>query len=255
MIPLTISNCVTVVAVDRDHAHASTRCSRCSRSAAAARSTSWPSASDPPAPGGAWASSTSRPSWPRWSRRRVAGVRVVKGFGAERVQAHRLAGRGRRLSTTVDGRRRGSGPRSCPRSTLLPNLGLIAGAALRRPPGARRPPQRSATLVAFNVYVVMLIWPLRMLGHDHRPGPAGRRRRPSGSHEVLATDPAIVDPPRPVPLPERSRSRCASRTCRFGYRGTAASGARRASTSSIAAGRVGRARRAPPAAARPPSPG
>jgi ATP-binding cassette subfamily B protein len=55
-------------------------------------------------------------------------------------------------------------------------------------------------LVAFNVYVVMLIWPLRMLGmiiaQGQRAAAAGER-----VDEILETAPVIVDAPDGRPLP------------------------------------------------------
>ena len=54
--------------------------------------------------------------------------------------------------------------------------------------------------MAFNVYVVMLIWPLRMLGMIL----AQAQRAVASSErvaEVLATAPEVVDPARPVRLP------------------------------------------------------
>jgi ATP-binding cassette, subfamily B, bacterial len=54
--------------------------------------------------------------------------------------------------------------------------------------------------VAFNVYIGLLVWPLRMLGmivaQAQRAAVSGQR-----VHEVLASEPAIVDPPHPVALP------------------------------------------------------
>ena len=56
----------------------------------------------------------------------VAGVRVVKGFGAEPVQAARLRDGGRRRLRPLDGGRPACGPRFLPALELLPNIGLIA---------------------------------------------------------------------------------------------------------------------------------
>ena len=92
----------------------------------------------------------------------VAGVRVVKGFGAERVQAARLR-------TTADAVYDRSMEAARVRATflpaleLLPNIGLIATLGY----GGHQVLAGNLSLgelVAFNVYVVMLIWPLRMLG-------------------------------------------------------------------------------------------
>ena len=55
-------------------------------------------------------------------------------------------------------------------------------------------------LVAFNAYVVLLVWPLRMLGWivamSQRAAASAQR-----VHEILATEPLVVDPPNPTPLP------------------------------------------------------
>ena len=190
----------------------------------------------------------------------VAGVRVVKGFGAEPVQAGAAPRRGRRRLRRVDGGRPGAGRPSCPALELLPNIGLIARARLRRPPGAQRQPVASAQLVAFNVYVVMLIWPLRMLGMIIAQAPAGGRRRPSGCTRSSATEPAIVDPPHAVTLPEPRGRPAAAGEVRFeGVALRATPPDRPARARRLRPRRCRRASpsrsSAPPAAARPPSPG
>src|SRR5690606_22837577 len=92
----------------------------------------------------------------------VAGVRVVKGLGAERVQAARLAGEADdvyRASMAAAMTR----ARFLPGLELIPNIGLIAVLGY----GGHQVLDGSLTLgslVAFNVYVAMLVWPLRMLG-------------------------------------------------------------------------------------------
>jgi ATP-binding cassette subfamily B protein len=56
-------------------------------------------------------------------------------------------------------------------------------------------------LVAFNSYILMLVWPLRMSGM--MIAMASRMSASAGRvHEVLATDPMIADPPRGRSLPE-----------------------------------------------------
>ena len=108
----------------------------------------------------------------------VAGVRVVKGFGAEPVQAARL----KATADAVYGRSMEAArvrATFLPALELLPNIGLIATLGY----GGHQVLNGELTLgelVGFNVYVVMLIWPLRMLGHDHRPGPAVRGGRRAG---------------------------------------------------------------------------
>jgi ATP-binding cassette subfamily B protein len=129
----------------------------------------------------------------------VAGVRVVKGFGAEGVQAARL-------KVEADDVFRESMRAAKVRATylpaleLLPNIGLIATLGY----GGHQVLAGSLTLgelVAFNVYVVMLIWPLRMLGMIIAQG---QRSAASAErvHEVLETSPGIAEPPDGRSLPE-----------------------------------------------------
>jgi ATP-binding cassette subfamily B protein len=56
-------------------------------------------------------------------------------------------------------------------------------------------------LVAFNAYVLMLVWPLRITGFLVS---VAQRALASAARvqEVLATAPAVADPPDPVPLPD-----------------------------------------------------
>lgn len=128
----------------------------------------------------------------------VAGVRVVKGFGAERVQAERLR-------VEADDVFERSMEAALVRATflpaleLLPNIGLIATLGY----GGHQVLAGHLSLgelVAFNVYVVMLVWPLRMLGNiiaqGQRASAAAER-----VHEILATAPVIVDAPSGKPLP------------------------------------------------------
>ena len=75
------------------------------------------------------------------------------------------------------------------------------------------------SFVAFNAYVLLLIWPLRMLGmiisQAQRAAAAAQR-----VHEVLAEDPVIIDPPSPVALaPHRPgrTGRVELRDVGFGY--------------------------------------
>ena len=119
----------------------------------------------------------------------VAGVRVVKGFGAEGVQAARLR-------TEADGVYGRSMEAAAVRATflpaleLLPNIGLIATLGY----GGHQVLEGHLTLgelVGFNVFVVMLIWPLRMLGmiiaQAQRAAAAAERVQ-----EILETAPVIV---------------------------------------------------------------
>ena len=128
----------------------------------------------------------------------VAGVRVVKGFGAQRVQAARLRVE---ADDVFDRSMEAAWVRATflPALELLPNIGLIATLGY----GGHQVLDGQLSLgelVAFNVYVVMLIWPLRMLGNiiaqGQRAAAAGER-----VHEILATAPVILDAPDGTPLP------------------------------------------------------
>jgi ATP-binding cassette subfamily B protein len=128
----------------------------------------------------------------------VSGVRVVKGFGAEQIQAARLGAEADDLyEVSMEAARVRA--RFLPAMELLPNLGLVFVLGY----GGHQVVAGSLSLgalVAFNVYVALLIWPLRMLGMIIAQG---QRAAASGDrvHEVLATEPAIAEPARPVHLP------------------------------------------------------
>ncbi|MGI9601695.1 MAG: ABC transporter ATP-binding protein, partial [Acidimicrobiales bacterium] len=132
----------------------------------------------------------------------VAGIRVVKGFGSEPVQADKLA-------VEADDVFRESMRASRTRATylpgmeLLPNIGLITvlgyGGHL-----VLNDQMTVGELVSFNIYVLMLVQPLRMLGmvvaNGQRAAAAGER-----IDEVLATAPKIADPTDPVRLPHKAQ--------------------------------------------------
>ena len=128
----------------------------------------------------------------------VAGVRVIKGLGAERVQAERLKGEAEDVynQSMAAARTRAS---FLPGLELLPNVGLIAVLAY----GGHQVLNGDlslGSLIAFNVYIAMLVWPLRMLGmivaQAQRAVVSAER-----VDEVLATAPLVADAPHPVPLP------------------------------------------------------
>jgi ATP-binding cassette subfamily B protein len=145
----------------------------------------------------------------------VAGVRVIKGLGAESVQAERL----RAEATDVYEQSMGAArtrARYLPGLEMLPNLGLIAvlGYGGHRVVGGDL---SLGSLIAFNVYIGMLIWPLRMLGTIVA---TAQRAVVSAERvdEVLTTAPDIADPSRPRSLPEgEGRGEVRFEGVRFGY--------------------------------------
>jgi ATP-binding cassette subfamily B protein len=128
----------------------------------------------------------------------VAGVRVVKGFGSERLQAERLEAE---ADDVLDQALKAAWLRAgfLPLIDFLPALGLVAilwyGGHL-----VLDGDLQLGDLVAFNSFILMLIWPLRMTGM--LVAQASRASSSAGRiHEILATDPAVVDPPNPIALP------------------------------------------------------
>jgi ATP-binding cassette subfamily B protein len=131
----------------------------------------------------------------------VSGVRVVKGFGAESVQAARLR---READDVYDASIEATNIRAryLPAMELLPNIGLILVLGY----GGHQVLDGSLSLgelVSFNAYIILLIWPLRMLGMiiaaSQRAAASAER-----AHDVLSTEPSIVDPDHPVGLPQGS---------------------------------------------------
>lgn len=128
----------------------------------------------------------------------VGGIRVVKGFGAEAVQAGKLR------KEADDIRRESIGAARIratylPGIELLPQIGLIAVLGV----GGMRVIDGQLTLgqlVQFNFYVALLVWPLRMIGMTiafaQRAAAAVQR-----VNEVLDIAPAIASPAVPRPLP------------------------------------------------------
>ena len=129
----------------------------------------------------------------------VSGVRVVKGFGAEDVQRARLRAEADDVyEASIDATRVRAA--FLPGLDALPQLGLVAVLAY----GGHQVINGNLTLgslVAFNVYVIMLIWPLRTLGMIL----AQAQRAVASServHEVLAAAADVVDAPNAVALPD-----------------------------------------------------
>jgi ATP-binding cassette subfamily B protein len=147
----------------------------------------------------------------------VAGVRVIKGVGAEGVQAQRLAAEAEDVydESMAAARVRS---RFLPALELLPNIGLIAVLGY----GGHQVLNGDlslGSLLMFNVYIAMLVWPLRMLGmivaQSQRAAVSAER-----VDEVLTTEVAVDDPAQPVPLPSgESRGEVVFEDVHFGYLG------------------------------------
>jgi ATP-binding cassette subfamily B protein len=129
----------------------------------------------------------------------VAGIRVVKGFAGEATQRRRL---GAEADDLYEVSMEGARVRAAywPALELLPNVGLIMVLGY----GGHQVIDGHlalGALVAFNAYVVLLVWPLRMLGWivamSQRAAASAQR-----VHEVLVTDVEVVDPPKPKRLPD-----------------------------------------------------
>jgi ATP-binding cassette subfamily B protein len=128
----------------------------------------------------------------------VSGVRVIKGFGAEQVQAGKLlveADDIRRVSLQ-SARIRSS---FLPALDLLPNLGMIAVLGI----GGHRVLDGEMTygqMLEFMQYIALLVFPLRNLGMTIAFG-----QRAAAAllrvNEVLSTEPAVADPAVPKHLP------------------------------------------------------
>lgn len=130
----------------------------------------------------------------------VSGVRVVKGFGAEEVQARKLETEANDIQrVSMDAARIRSA--FLPAIDLLPSIGLVAVLGI----GGHRVMNGDMTLgglVAFNTYLTLLIWPLRTIGMT-----VALAQRASTAlirvNEVLSESSLISDPVAPLHLPER----------------------------------------------------
>ena len=128
----------------------------------------------------------------------VAGVRVVKGFGAEGVRMDALTSEADDIQEVSLGAARVRS-RFLPLMEVLPSLGLIGVLAV----GGERVLAGAMSvgdLVAFNFFVALMVWPLRSIGMTvafaQRAAAALER-----VHEVMSVSPAVVDPVAPRALP------------------------------------------------------
>ena len=144
----------------------------------------------------------------------IAGVRVVKGFGAERRQEARL-------TTEADSVLDRALVAAKMRSNFLPLVDFLPAVALVAILwyGGHQVLDNTlqiGDLVQFNAYILMLIWPLRLTGmlvaQSARSAAAAGR-----IFEILETDTAVVDPPHPTPLPPTGHGELRFEGVRFGY--------------------------------------
>jgi ATP-binding cassette subfamily B protein len=128
----------------------------------------------------------------------ISGVRVVKGFGAEQVQFEKLE---KEADDILRESMKAARIRSSfmPAIDVLPALGLVAVLGV----GGHRVLNGQLTigdLVAFNVYLTLLIWPLRNIGMIVALG-----QRAAAAlvriNEVMSTQSEITDPAQPKTLP------------------------------------------------------
>ena len=143
----------------------------------------------------------------------IAGIRVVKGLGA----AGELERRFRAASDRIVDRALAVADVDAlflPALEALPLIGILAVLWY----GARLTVSGELTLgafTAFNLYVAMLVWPLRTLGQ--RIGTVQRAVAASARiADVLDARPAIVDPPSPRSLGEGAAD-VSFEHVRFGY--------------------------------------
>jgi ATP-binding cassette, subfamily B, bacterial len=128
----------------------------------------------------------------------LAGVRVVKGFGAERMQVKRLEAE---AESVLDQALAAAKLRAgfIPLIDFLPTLSMVAILWY----GGHQVLDgqlQVGDILAFNLYILMLIWPLRMIGM--LIAQASRASAGAGRvHEILVTDPEIIDHADAVDLP------------------------------------------------------
>ncbi|MGH9032528.1 MAG: ABC transporter ATP-binding protein [Acidimicrobiia bacterium] len=129
----------------------------------------------------------------------VSGIRVIKAFGAEDLQRRRLGGAAAGVYDQGMGLARLRAAFN-PLLEVLPMVGLIAVLYV----GGRQVIDGHLTvaaLIAFNFYILQLVFPLRMtsfmVAQLSRAAAAAAR-----VYEILATAPEIVERPDALPLPE-----------------------------------------------------
>src|SRR5438093_7553611 len=146
----------------------------------------------------------------------VSGIRVVKGLGAGAA----LSGRFRRRSEVIVGRALDVARLDAvfnPALEVLPLIGIAAVLWV----GGRQVISGGLSLglfVAFNAYVVMLVWPLRVLGQ--RVSTLQKALAASARiTEVLETEPRLREPRHPQELDQPVRGEVQLEKVRFGHEG------------------------------------
>ncbi len=129
----------------------------------------------------------------------LSGIRVVKGFGAERQQIRRLE---EEADSVLDRSLAAARLRAgfMPLVDFLPTISMVAILWY----GGHQVLDghlQVGDILAFNLYILMLIWPMRMMGM--LVAQASRASAGAGRvQEILATDPAIADAQHAVTLPD-----------------------------------------------------
>jgi ATP-binding cassette subfamily B protein len=147
----------------------------------------------------------------------LSGVRVVKGFGAERLQVKRLEAE---TDSVLDQALQAAKLRAgfIPLIDFLPTLSMVAILWY----GGHQVLDGNlqvGDILAFNLYILMLIWPLRMVGL--LIAQASRASAGAGRvDEILVTDPLIVDRPDAVGMPKGGGGEVRLEGVHFGYGAT-----------------------------------
>lgn len=134
----------------------------------------------------------------------VSGIRVIKGFGAEAVQQAKLETEANDIRT-VSMQAARIRARFLPAIDLLPSIGLIAVLGF----GGHQVVNGTMTLgslVAFNTYLTMLIWPMRNIGMTIAMGQRAATAL-IRVNEILSAVPEIADAPNPEKLPTAGLAR------------------------------------------------
>ena len=144
----------------------------------------------------------------------VGGIRAVKGFGAERLQA-------RRLETEAEAVRERALAAAKLRANFLPALDFLPALSLAAILwyGGHQVLDGNlevGDIIAFNLYIVMLIFPLRLAGQ--LVAQAARAMAAAGRvSEVLATSPQITSPAHGRRLPDDGHGELRFADVRFRY--------------------------------------